>query len=162
MAAFQAGSFEFLLINVHLFYDSKNKKDKDRRALEAYAAARWADLRTKDKHAYVTDIIALGDFNIPKTLPGDPIFSALTRRGLSRPQHSTRISGSIASDNEYDQIMFFPGQTDREFTGEIGVFDFDGGLFPSLWQSKTKKQFDSYLRYYISDHRPLWAEFKAG
>jgi endonuclease/exonuclease/phosphatase family metal-dependent hydrolase len=160
LAAFSARTFTFLLVNVHLFFGSEAKADVDRRALEAYAAARWADLRTKDKDAYTTDIIALGDFNLPKVEPGDPIYSALRARGLERPPHSTQIAGAIASDAEYDQIMFFPGQTADEFTGAIGVFDFDGAIFRGIWETKTPVQFRSYVRYYMSDHRPLWAQFK--
>lgn len=161
ISTFVCREFEFLLANCHSFFGSANKSDVNRRALEAYALSRWADLRTKDKDAYVTNIIALGDFNMPKAEPGDPIYNALRNRGLERPPHSTRIASSISTDNEYDQIMFFPGEIGDRYTGNTGVFDFDGGIFPSLWQSKTKKQFNAYLRYFISDHRPLWAEFKA-
>jgi endonuclease/exonuclease/phosphatase family metal-dependent hydrolase len=160
IAAFSARNFRFLLVNVHLFFGSEAQADVDRRALEAYAAARWADLRAKDKDAYTRDIIALGDFNLPKVEPGDPIYSALRARGLERPPHSTQIAGSISTDAEYDQIMFFPGQTQNDFTGAIGVFDFDGIIFRGIWETKTPAQFRSYVRYYISDHRPLWAQFK--
>ena len=48
-----------MLINVHLFYGSPGKADVERRALEAYATARWADLRGDDQHAYARDIIPL-------------------------------------------------------------------------------------------------------
>lgn len=162
LAAFVAGSFKFLLVNVHLFFGSSSTADRERRALEAYATARWADLRIKDKDAYVTDVIALGDFNLPKVEPGDPVYSALRRRGLERPPHSTRIAATIASDAEYDQIMFFPGKTDDEFTGNIGVFDFDGAIFRGLWDDphRTDGDFKAYVRYYISDHRPLWAQYR--
>jgi len=144
---------------VHLFFGEDTKKDRERRALEAYAVSRWADLRCKNKNAYVNDIIVLGDFNIPKVEPGDNIYLALRRRGLQRPSHSTQIASSISTDAEYDQIMFFPGKTNEEFTGNIGVFDFNGAIFKTLWNTKTFAQFNSYVRYYISDHRPLWAEF---
>jgi len=160
LAAFTAGSLEFLLVNVHLYFGADTKADRDRRSLEAYATARWADLRRSDKHAYVTDIIALGDFNLPKVEPGDPVYAALRRRGLRRPEHSTRIGSNIADDKDYDQIMFFPGQTSDEFTGNVGIFDFDGGIFRRLWDTRTAAQFRSYVRYYVSDHRPLWAEFR--
>lgn len=160
LVAFSAGRFEFVLVNVHLFFGEDTKKDRDRRALEAYAVSRWADLRCKSKNAYVNDIIVLGDFNIPKVEPGDKIYSALRKRGLQRPQHSTQIASSIATDAEYDQIMFMPNKTNKEFTGKIGVFDFDGAIFKALWDKKTATQFNAYLRYYLSDHRPLWAEFK--
>lgn len=126
LAAFAAGAFRVLLVNVHLYFGDDKKPARERRALEAYAVARWADLRQKDKHAYVRDIIALGDFNLPKVEPGDLIYAALRRRGLRRPEHSTRIGSSIAEDKDYDQIMFFPGQTREEFTGRMGTAPFSG------------------------------------
>ncbi|MGB0911160.1 MAG: endonuclease/exonuclease/phosphatase family protein, partial [Nitrospirales bacterium] len=163
LAAFQAADFRFLLVNVHLFFGkTNNKADLERRSLEAYAASRWADLRRKDKHAFVKDIIVLGDFNIPKVQPGDPIYDALRARGLRLPDHSTRIGSNLHGDKHYDQIMFFPGQTQQDFTGKVGVFDFDGAVFSDLWNNpdRTEAQFRSYLRYYLSDHRPLWVEFQ--
>jgi len=90
---------------------------------------------------------------------GDPIFDQLTARGLELPAHSTQIGSSIASDSHYDQIAFFPGETQDQFTGSMGVFDFDGALFKTLWESRGKTDFLTYLRYYVSDHRPMWADF---
>ncbi len=160
LGSFAAGNFEFLLVNVHLYFGGNTRANRERRALEAYAAARWADLRRDDQHAYVSDIIALGDFNMPRYQPGDLIYTALRRRGLERPQHSTRISSTIATDRDYDQIMFFPGETRDEFTGNTGIFDFDGAAFAHVWQNRTRAQFLAYTRYYLSDHRILWAEFR--
>jgi len=160
LVSFEAGHLKFLLVNVHLYFGEDTKKDRERRALEAYATSRWADLRQKSKNAYVRDIIVLGDFNLPKVEPGDLIYSALSKRGLRRPLHSTRIYSNLTKDKEYDQIMFFPGHTKKDFTGNMRIFDFDGALFPDLWKTRTEKQFRSFLRYYISDHRILWAEFK--
>ena len=160
LAAFKAGSFTFLVVNCHLFFGDDSKQDSiDRRCLEAYAVARWADLNVKSKNAYARDIIVLGDFNLPKVDPADPIYKALTKRGLQLPPHSTAIGSSTQSDAQYDQVAFFPSQTKDEFTGNCGVFDFDGAVFKTLWQTKTEMQFKSYLRYYLSDHRPLWSEF---
>ncbi len=164
LASFRAGQFRFVLVNVHLFFGSDDDPaDMNRRALEAYAVGRWADLRTRDKDAYARDIIALGDFNLPKVQSGQPVYAALRRRGLVVPQHSTEIGSNLAGDMHYDQIMFFPGQTEGEFTGKLGVFDFDGAIFPSLWQQVGQDlvPFRNYLRYYVSDHRPMWAEFRA-
>ena len=160
IAAFSAGSLQLLLANVHPYFGKDKKADRERRSLEAYATARWADLRRDDKHAYVNDIIALGDFNLPKVEPGDLIYKALSKRGLRQPEHSSRISSTIATEKDYDQIMFFPGKSRQEYTGNSGVFDFDGAIFRQLWQVRTKTQFRAYLRYYISDHRPIWAEFR--
>ncbi len=160
LVSFVAGDFEFVLINVHLYFGDDTRADRERRSLEAFAVSRWADLRRDDEHAYVPHILALGDFNLPKVEPGDLIYTALRRRGLERPPHSTRISSSIAEDKDYDQIMFFPGALDDRFTGQIGVFDFDGAVFAELWQNRTPAQFRAYVRYYLSDHRPLWARFR--
>ena len=158
--AFSAGSFEFVLVNVHLYFGEDKLTDRRRRSLEAYAVSRWGDLRQRAKTSYVNDVIVLGDFNLPKVEAGDLIYEALRKRGLRRPEHSTRVASSIAKDKDYDQIMFFPGRTKKEFTGNIGVFDFDNAVFAGLWATRTLAQFRSYVRYYLSDHRPLWAEFK--
>lgn len=160
LASFQAGNFKFILVNSHLYFGEDKKADQDRRSLEAYAVSRWADLRHDDKHAYAKDIIVLGDFNLPKVEKGDPIYDALRKRGLRIPEHSTQIGSNLNSDKHYDQIMFFPGQTKQEYTGKNGIFDFDGAIFLGLWGNKTHVQFRSFVRYYISDHRPMWAEFK--
>ena len=160
LAAFESGSFRFVLVNVHLYYGTPKPADVKRRTLETYAVAWWAHRRYSDKNTFVVDTIPLGDFNLPKAVPGDPIYDALTRRGLMIPAHTAQIGSAIASDSHYDQIAFFPGNTREQFTGEMNVFDFDGALFRDLYTSRSREQFLAYTRFHISDHRPLWAEFK--
>lgn len=161
LASFQAGTLSFLLANVHLFFGSDAKKaDVERRALETFAVARWAAQREKSPFSFTRDIIALGDFNLPKVDPTDPIFTALASKGLHLPQHTSQIGSTLVSDKHYDQIAFFPGATQADFTGNHGVFDYDAVVFPDLWQNRGKKDFDAYLRYYLSDHRPMWMEFR--
>lgn len=160
IASFEAGSFQFLLVNVHLYYGSESAIDVNRRRLETFAVARWSDNRRKSRNCYCKDIIALGDFNLPKAAPGDPIYDALTKRGLHLPQHTSEVGSNLASDNHYDQIAFFPGETQADFTGSSGIFDFDGAVFSQLHATRPLKDFLAYLRYYISDHRIMWAEFK--
>jgi endonuclease/exonuclease/phosphatase family metal-dependent hydrolase len=159
LALFNAGSFSCQLANVHLYFGSDSSVSMNRRSLETLVVARWADRRRESPHALTPDIIPLGDFNLPKAAPGDPIYDQLTGRGLELPKHSTQIGSSIASDSQYDQIAFFPGETESQFTGRSGVFDFDGGLFATLWEERSRQEFLGYCRYFISDHRPLWAEF---
>lgn len=160
LAAFQAGHFQFLLVNVHLYYGSESAVSINRRSLETFAVARWADNRRKSPNCYCPDIIALGDFNLPKPVPGDPIFDALTKRGLHLPQHTSEVGSNLSSDNHYDQIAFFPGATQADFTGQSGIFDFDGAVFSQLHATRPLKDFLAYVRYYVSDHRIMWAEFK--
>jgi endonuclease/exonuclease/phosphatase family metal-dependent hydrolase len=160
LATWSAGRMSILLVNVHLFYGSEKKADVERRALETFAVARWAHQREKSRFAFTRDVIVLGDMNMPKAEPGDPIFKALTKLGLEVPDHTSKVGSSIVDDHAYDQIAFFPGATRADFTGRKGVFDFDQVIFPALWQSRGEKDFNAYVRYYISDHRPMWAEFR--
>jgi endonuclease/exonuclease/phosphatase family metal-dependent hydrolase len=159
LASFESGAFRFSLLNVHLFFGSTDPADIDRRTLETFAVAWWADQKHRDKSSYVPEILPLGDFNLPKMAKGDRIFDALCSLGLEVPPHTSQIGSAIASDSYYDQIAFFPGSTRDRFTGETNVFDFDGCLFGDLWQQRPGKPYWSYARYHISDHRPLWTEF---
>jgi endonuclease/exonuclease/phosphatase family metal-dependent hydrolase len=160
MAAFRTrGTFEFLLLNVHLFFGGESSADIERRALETYALAWWARRRHDSKYAYVQDIIPLGDFNLPQMDPSDELYKALTSKGLRLPPRNpeSRVGGtSLAGLKHYDQIALFPGRT-RELR-QVAVFDFDNAVFADVYQRKTLKQFLAYVRFHVSDHRPLWAE----
>ncbi len=159
LAAFRAAGSSITFVNVHLFYGQEKTAEIGRRALETYAVARWADDRRRSQFSFTRELVALGDFNMPKCEPGDPIYNALTKFGLELPEHSTQIASSIVNDANYDQIAFMPGMTSHCFTGQKGVFDFDSCLFPDLWQGgANKKNYKAYLRYYISDHRPMWVQ----
>jgi hypothetical protein len=127
--------------------------------LEAYAIGRWCDLRRKSKNAYSKHILALGDFNLPERKPGDPIYEALTDWGLQLPPHETRIPRTnIANSADYDQIAFVPGL--KSNLEQIGVFDFDGVIFRSLWNPPETGYWRTCAKYYISDHRPLWTQLR--
>jgi len=160
VGSFQVGNFQFVLVNVHLFFGSDAPVSMNRRSLETFAVARWADNRHRSPNAYLPNIMALGDFNMPKAEPGDPIYDVLTSRGLKIPRHTSEVGSSTASDSHYDQIGFFSGGTETAFTNRMNVFEFDGALFKGLWERNDTELFNAYVRYYISDHRPLWAEFK--
>ena len=86
--------------------------------------------------------------------------AALRKRGLRRPLHSTRICLNILNDKGHDRIMFFPGPGKHEFTGLMQVVDFDGAVFRNFLETRTAAQFRAYLRYSLSDHRLLWAQFR--
>ena len=157
MVGFQAGNFRFTLLNVHLYFGHDSKAASiNRRCLEAFCVARWAALRSKSKYAYTTNVLALGDFNLPKTDLTDKVFNALSAKGLQLPQHSTKVYSNINNDMAYDQIAFLPGLKSKII--QHGVFSYDNVIFSDLYNSKTKEQFKNYLKYYISDHRPMWLE----
>lgn len=159
LASFAAGNTSFTFVNVHLYFGDNRPKSLARRSLETYAVAKWCARRQKSKFSFTRELVALGDFNMPKSQPGDPIFNALTKLGLELPEHSTQVASSISTDANYDQIAFLPDTTKRCFTGLKGVFDYDAVVFPELWKDgDNKKDFRAYLRYYISDHRPMWVQ----
>ena len=107
---------------------------------------------------FTRDILALGDFNLPKAEPGDPVFDELTDRGLHLPDFQTKIGTTLDGDRHYDQVGLrpraHPGRPDRPG----GVFDFDEVLFGELWESRGETDYDAYTPWAISDHRPLWVE----
>lgn len=161
LAAFQAGKTSLMLVNVHLFYGSESAQDMNRRSLETFAVAKWAQGRQKSKFSFARNVFAMGDFNMPKKKPGDPVFDALTKLGLELPAHSSEIGSNLSSDKHYDQIAYFPGESKTLVDGPAGIFDFDGAIFPKLWKNGNNvKNFRAYLRYYISDHRPMWIQLK--
>jgi endonuclease/exonuclease/phosphatase family metal-dependent hydrolase len=149
------------LVNVHLFFGTAARKDVERRALETAAVAKWTGLRHRSRYLGAREVIALGDFNMPKPRRdgGNVVYDALTSAGLVTPPHSTQIGSAIASDNQYDQIALFPAAA-KSWLLDIGVFDYDAVIFRELWASKGKAVFDGYLRYYMSDHRPMWVQLR--
>jgi endonuclease/exonuclease/phosphatase family metal-dependent hydrolase len=159
LVSFAAGKFQFTLMTVHLYYGKDaDAKSLNRRCLEAYAVARWADLRSKSKYTYngIKDVFALGDFNLPKRDTNDAIYKALVKRGLQLPDHTSLVYSNISNDEQYDQIAFLPGTKSRIVND--GVFPFDNAVFADIWQTKTHTEFRGYIKYYISDHRPMWME----
>ena len=156
LCSFQWKNTVFILITVHSFSGGTSKHDLERRALEALAIGRYADLRNNSKNAFSKNIIAVGDFNIPKVEKGDIVYDALIKRGLKLPEHSTKVYSNITDDKMYDQIAFLPSIKSKIV--QHGVFDYDTEIFPDLWQNETPLNFRAYLRYYMSDHRPLWMQ----
>lgn len=152
-----------VLANCHLLFGPQgNAAEKlaslERRQLEAYAIARWCDLRRKSRHAWSDNIIALGDFNLPRAKPGDAIYEALTERGLKLPPHETRIPTNVSNTYDYDQIAVTPGLLSK--VKAIGVFDFDGVIYADIYDERRPGYWRKCAKYYISDHRPLWLQLE--
>lgn len=161
LATFGIEEHWLLLANCHLvFGKSGNKAEKTKaiqqRQLEAYAIARWCDLRGDDKHAFTDNIIALGDFNLLRAEPNDPMFQALTKRGLTIPAHQTRIPTNVSNTYDYDQITVTPHLDDR--ITNMGVFDFDAVIFAHIYDHQKPGYWRKCAKYYISDHRPIWIQ----
>jgi endonuclease/exonuclease/phosphatase family metal-dependent hydrolase len=177
IASFRTGALDFTLVNAHLYFGrfQSSKKPADhakfcRRVLEIYALARWANRRATKDSTYDQDIILLGDMNIPRMAKNESTYKALVRYGMQPLDYLTKTGGTnLGNDKTYDQLAFAPGIA-RDRIIDYGVFDFDNALFKSLWQQlgtalslkKTISKFNSYVKYQISDHRPIWVQLDLG
>jgi len=157
--AFQTGNLAFTAVSVHLYFGSHSYFDEDRRALEAYALARWADQRHKAAGSYSQNILVMGDMNLPKSDASSNVYKALKKKGLQLPEHSTSIGSNLAGDKAYDQVAFHAGGMQQAYTGKSGVFDFDREPFFSDAWDISRDYFNMAVKYHMTDHRPLWAEF---
>jgi hypothetical protein len=72
--------------------------------------------------------------------------------------HSTKVYSNITNDKMYDQIVFLPSIKSK--IQKHGVFDYETKIFNDLWKSMSPLDFRAYLRYYISDHSPLWMQLE--
>jgi endonuclease/exonuclease/phosphatase family metal-dependent hydrolase len=157
--AFRAGNLEFMAVSAHLYYGSTTYYDEDRRALEAYALARWADQRHDAEGAYSRNILVMGDLNLTLRDDSSNVYNALKKKGLILPRHRTAAGSSLSGEYHYDQVAFHSGGMKEAYTGNSGVFDFDREpFFADAWNAGPD-YFNTTVKYHIADHRPLWAEF---
>ena len=62
MASFSAGNFDFTLLVAHMRWG----ESEDERAVALRHLAAWIDKRRRSKYVFDKDIIAMGDFNVPR------------------------------------------------------------------------------------------------
>ncbi|MEJ2620015.1 MAG: endonuclease/exonuclease/phosphatase family protein [Candidatus Thiodiazotropha sp.] len=159
VVAFKAEGLEFTAVCAHLYFGSHTYYDEDRRALEAYALARWADKRNRASGAYSQNILVMGDLNLPIRDNTSSVYKALKAKRLILPQHSTTMGSNLAGDKDYDQVAFHAGAMKEAYQGNSGVFDFDRDPFFRAAWDVSREYFDKAIKYHIADHRPLWVEF---
>lgn len=157
---FRTGDLEFTAVCAHLYFGSYAYYDEDRRALEAYALARWADQRRKSAGSYSQNILVMGDLNLPIRDESSTVYRALKSQRLILPKHSTSMGSTLAGDREYDQVAFHAGGMKEHYRERSGVFDFDRApFFAGAW-AQSPDYFRTAAKYHIADHRPLWVEFE--
>ncbi len=187
MAAFQVGWTKFVLTTVHILYGDKTAEPLAR-IEEIEQVAKFLRARTEDPAEEIHNFIALGDFNI--FAEGDKTMKALTEAGdFTIPQQIQTIPGSnLTGEKKYDQIAYRSREGRFEATGNAGVIDYyrhvfgdgDAGIYrpyideyiAARWKAGKKSpkkpanekaaatQYKTWRTYQMSDHRPLWAEFR--
>ena len=153
--SFKAHNQTFILVTLHILF-GKTSSD---RITELKGIAKWLANWADDINAYHQNLIALGDFNIDKR--GDLLNDTFISEGLYIPPalQNDKVTRSIFDETKYyDQIAWFQNSNKKnnlslEFiTG--GNYDF---LNTTLMNRNLTKQAISFM---MSDHYPLWAEFK--
>jgi endonuclease/exonuclease/phosphatase family metal-dependent hydrolase len=187
MAAFQAGWTKFVLTTVHIVYGS-DSAEPVARVEEIEQVARFLRARTEDPSEEIHNFILLGDFNIFAL--GDKTMKALTEAGdFTIPTQIVTIPGSnLTGDKKYDQIAYRSREGRFESTGNAGVVDYYAHVFKDDEAAAYRPYIDAYIKaqheagkktpkeprgdkaavsqyktwrtYQMSDHRPLWAEFR--
>ena len=173
IGTFESGALNFTLVNVHLYFgsfkDSKKVAERAkyaRRVLEVYTLGKWAGSRAKSNTTYDRDIILLGDMNVPAMSNDDAAYQALLKSGLKPVDAHSKAGGSnLDGSKTYDQMAITPGAV-KDRTLRFDVFDFDNAVFKDKWDELEQKhglqganpKFNKYVKFHISDHRPLWIE----
>jgi len=156
--SFKAGKTTFILVTLHVDYGDSTEDRRD----ELKAIARWMKAWAKRETKWHHNLLTLGDFNIERQ--GDDLWEAFTSTGLTVPAELNAVPKSIFDDESdpndkfYDQIAWF-----TLASGSIAL-DMDyqtGGYFDFLPFVYTDVNFTkNSISYRISDHYPLWAEFR--
>jgi endonuclease/exonuclease/phosphatase family metal-dependent hydrolase len=156
--SFKAGKTTFILVTLHVDYGDSTEERRE----ELKAIARWMKAWAKRESKWHHNLLTLGDFNIERR--GDDLWEAFTSTGLSVPAELNAVPKSIFDDESdpndkfYDQIAWFTLASgsialDMDYqTG--GYFDFLPFVYTDVNLTKNS------ISYRISDHYPLWAEFR--
>lgn len=153
--SFRSKHQTFILVTLHVLYGDRSED----RINELKGIAQWLSSWAKDINAYHQNLIVLGDFNIESR--GDLLNQTFISEGLYIPEElqSEEVTRSIFNDTKfYDQIAWFNGDDDQprlslEFV-RGGNYDFVATALKNRGLTKQK------LSFMMSDHYPLWAEFK--
>jgi endonuclease/exonuclease/phosphatase family metal-dependent hydrolase len=187
MAAFQVGWTKFVLTTVHIVYGDSSAVPPAR-VEEIKQVATFLRERTEDPSEDIHNFILLGDFNIFAL--GDATMKALTEAGdFTIPTKIETIEGSnLTGQMKYDQIAYRSREGRFESTGAAGVVDYYKHVFKDSDAALYRPYIDAYIKaqheagkkspkeptsdraavtqyktwrtYQMSDHRPLWAEFR--
>lgn len=150
MVSFRAGKFDFVLLTVHIQWNSKGGITA--RAKEIEMITRWIGERRLSAKLFDPDIFVLGDFNIPGLR--SKTFKALEEHGLYVPNKLRRFKTNLKKTKHYDQIAYYRENTDCDIA-KAGVLNFYDAFFSDNMNDSDYEK----MTFQISDHMPLWAEF---
>ena len=149
-ASFRAGRFDFVIVSAHIYFGSTSIL-RHHREKEIQLLVDFIDGRIKqDQHkVFDRDFFVVGDFNIVEN--GDRFFDALKSKGFIMPPGMDDLHTNFKRNATYDKIAWVD-RPSFEYAGNFNIVPFGDVLFQDEDPPGGKKQ--------ISDHLPLWAEFK--
>lgn len=170
---FQAGNFDFLVVNVHFAWGNLNRRKSEVKALKKY-------LRAHDP--YEDDYIIIGDMNrygkynkgstgkaFDELLKGNwkrryrfPLLEAITEPDNMKVYQAATDAQSTTiakSKNLYDQIIITAGAY-NEFEADSPVLGTNVGIVAFDMESRFNGLGHNAIKYRVSDHRPIWARFR--
>lgn len=148
--SFKAGRFDFVIVSAHIYYGSTNK-ERIQREVEISMLADYIIKRSKTakNKVFDRDFFVLGDFNIEQA--GDQFFNTLKSKGFVMPAEMDNLKTNFQRDKTFDKIAWVDRKS-FSFSENFNVVPFGEVLFQDVQPKGGKKQ--------ISDHLPLWAEFR--
>lgn len=151
LASFKAGSFDFVMLAVHLQWGTTAG-----RTAELEQLAEWVNTFQKDEFRVDRDVIAIGDFNI--TSYRSKLYKAVTKHGLAAPSALLKAEhgSNLQKNKRYDQILHHPTVTGSVFSKHGGVVDFYKSSHRSIAPYKNMSKPD--FTHQLSDHLPLWVQ----
>ena len=156
-ASFHAGRFDFTIVSVHIAEASSHGSvGLELREKEIDELVKFVKKRAKQDKGKVfdPDFFVVGDFNIQEE--GDRFFDALTGGDDPKfvmPDGMNDLGTNFSQSKTFDKIAWLPS-SEFEFTGKFDVVPFGNVLYQEDGQPEDA------ARKEISDHLPLWAEFR--
>ena len=151
MVSFRSGAEQFILLTAHIKYGSvPEDRLEELRGLARYIASEIRD-RARSSKIGENNLIVLGDFNIDER-GSNPLFQAFVSTGLQVPAQLENLKTTYGTKPKfYDQIAWFSGEMNLILKA-AGSIDFARDVFQEMSLRS--------MSYRVSDHLPLWAEFK--
>lgn len=156
-ASFRAGRFDFVVASVHIAEASSlGAEGLALREEEIDLLVKFLKRRSKQEAGKVfdRDFFVVGDFNIQQD--GDRFFQKLVQGPDPKfvmPAGMDTLGTNLSRTKTFDKIAWLE-RPDFKFSGEFGVVPFNEVLYvhSSDPASEARKR--------VSDHLPLWAEFR--
>ena len=166
----------FTTYNCHIYFGKKKEQDIEkfrRRLVEIHSLVEWITKKEnrKDGSLYTSNIILLGDMNVPEMNQDDDVFRQLNRGMFSSLDYTDYLTpySNIKNDASYDQLVIAEPFSKKIRLIGHGILAWDNAIFAGLAEKlgvkKSKRaasKFQSFAKWVVSDHRPLWClmEFK--